>query len=148
MIRSKKEDPLKVGEEKETTDKEITDKVKEIFDQDLDAPDLTEEKKATVIKCARGLAKGGKEGELKEKEETKITSDDIIQLVKDSPVTSKIVNTDKTDKMDGPKVTKEGVRNPVTGRMTASVRFRPMPGQTAEKVLLEINELEKEIKTR
>merc|ERR1712195_339548 len=165
LIRSKKEDPLKVGEEKETTDKEITDKVKEIFDQDLDAPDLTEEKKATVIKCARGLAKGGKNGELKEKdekgvelgisittevetEETKITSDDIIQLVKDSPVTSKIVNTDKTDKMDGPKVTKEGVRNPVTGRTTASVRFRPMPGQTAEKVLLEINKLEKEIKTR
>jgi len=67
--------------------------------------------------------------------------------VKDSPVTSKIVNTDKTDKMDGPKVTKEGVRNPVTGRTTASVRFRPMPGQTAEKVLLEINKLEKEIKT-
>ena len=62
-------DPLKVGEEKETTDKEITDKVKETFDQDLDAPDLTEEKKATVIKCARGLAKGGKEGELKEKDE-------------------------------------------------------------------------------
>ena len=68
--------------------------------------------------------------------------------MKDSPVTSKIVNTDKTDKMDGPKVTKEGVRNPVTGRTTASVRFRPMPGQTAEKVLLEINKLEKEIKTR
>ena len=68
--------------------------------------------------------------------------------MKDSPVTSKIVNTDKTDKMDGPKVTKEGVRNPVTGRTTASVRFRPMPGQTAEKVLLEINKLRKEIKTR
>ena len=30
---------------------------------------MTEEKKATVIKCARGLAKGGKEGELKEKDE-------------------------------------------------------------------------------
>ena len=120
------------------TDIEVEEKITKITNDNVDSADLTETVKKSMLKNARAMAKGGKAGSLKLKATksveycVEITSDiivavtsaDIVALIKTTVKNdrrflqedNKVINTDLTDKTNGPKVTKEGVRNVDTGR--------------------------------
>jgi len=143
------------------TDEQVAVVIKEALEKDPDAPDFTAEKKKTMVRCSRGVAKGEKAGDLKFKPtksvnlcvcvtdpDKTVTEKEIKSLITKSAAASKVVNMDEKDTKDGPKIIKAPVKNSVTKRTCGTVEVRPLPGKTAQEVKTEVDKLIKTVERR
>jgi len=143
------------------TDEQVAVVIKEALEKDPDAPDFTAEKKKTMVRCSRGVAKGEKAGDLKFKPtksvnlcvcvtdpDKTVTEKEIKSLITKSAAASKVVNMDEKDTKDGPKIIKAPVKNSVTKRTCGTVEVRPLPGKTAKEVKTEVDKLIKTVERR
>ena len=150
-------DAIKAGK----TDEQVVLVIKEALEKDPDAPDFTAEKKKTMVRCSKGVAKGENAGDLKFKPtksvnlcvcvtdpDKTITEKEIKSLITNSAAASKVVNMDEKDTKDGPKMIKAPVKNSVTKRTCGTVEVRPLPGKTTKEVKTEVDKLIKTVERR
>ena len=125
--------------------------------EDPDAPDFTDEKKKSMKRNCQAIATGGVKGDLTFKKTGKlalcvcmtgersgeeVTTEKIINLIKDSATASLTINTD-TNKMIA---VKEPKKDPISKRTCGTVHVEPRPGKTVKEAKIELDQIQKRVR--